>query len=169
MLPSTTRPATVCRLHHVIEEIVADNRSVHFLAEQINDKNISGLQHVDRGLIRQLRNAAVFRLGFGDVFNVRAQRHELHRKRAADHGLARMQHLEAIGILIAKSFLFQDRPHLFRRQSPRSFDQVVGNFGAAVREPIEGILRGVVDQIRLGKVTAIALASAMAASDQRRT
>ena len=37
--------------HDVVEEIVADDGSINFFAEQINDQDIAGLEHIDGHLI----------------------------------------------------------------------------------------------------------------------
>src|SRR6266567_4256104 len=43
--------ATVRGFHHVVEKIVAHDSAVHLLSEQVDDKDIAGLEHVNGGLI----------------------------------------------------------------------------------------------------------------------
>src|SRR6478752_10856689 len=42
------QPAAVGGLHHIVEQIVSNDGSVDFLAEQIDHQHVSRLQHVDR-------------------------------------------------------------------------------------------------------------------------
>ena len=82
--------APTSSLHYVIEEVVPDNGPVHFLAEEVHDKHITRLQHVNRGLIGKVRDPNIFRLGSGDVVNIRTRRHELNCEGSPDHGLSGM-------------------------------------------------------------------------------
>ena len=102
--------AAFCCGHHIVKEIVADDRSTDFLAEDIDNQDIAGLKHVNGGLVGEVRQAVLLGFRVGDVFEVRPLRHELNRKGAADHGLIGMEDAEAVGVLIVETFFLQDRP-----------------------------------------------------------
>jgi hypothetical protein len=62
-----------------------------------------------------------------------------------------MQDLKSVGVLVVESLFRQHSPDFFRGKAPRSFYQVIGNFGPSIGQSVERILRGVVNQILLGK------------------
>src|SRR5215831_19228656 len=52
------KPPAVGRLHHVVEKIVPHNGAVHFLPKQIDHKDVPRLQHVNRSLVHEPRQAS---------------------------------------------------------------------------------------------------------------
>jgi hypothetical protein len=109
------------------------------------------LQHVDRRLIRKPRDATALGFVFGNFVNVRAEGHELHRKGSSDHGLARMQYLKSVGVLIVEAPLLKHSPNFLGGKFPRPFQQVVRHLGSSVGKAIKWLLRRVVDQILFGE------------------
>ena len=142
--------ATALRgLHDVVEQVVADDRAVLRLAEQIHHQHVAGLEHVDRRLVVQAGQPGRLRFRGGHAVEVGAQRHELHRERTADQSLPGMQHPEAVGVLVAKALPREDGEDLFGGQAARPLEERVRDLGPAVGEPLERILRGVLDQLLL--------------------
>src|SRR5258706_2987772 len=111
--------AAFCCGHHIVKEIVADDRSTHFLAKDIDNQNVAGLEHVNGGLVGEVRQAVLLGFGVGDVFEVRPLWHKLNCKGAANHRLLWMQDSEAVGILIVEAFILQDRPDFLGRELAR--------------------------------------------------
>jgi hypothetical protein len=102
--------AAFCRGHHIEKKIVADYCSADFLAEDVDNEDIAGLEHVNGSLVGQMRQAALLGFGVGDVFEVWPLRHELNCKGTANHGLIGMENAEAVGELVVEAFFLQDRP-----------------------------------------------------------
>src|SRR5579864_326885 len=124
--------ATLGGFHHVIEEVVAYDGAVDFLAEEIDDKDVSRLQHVDGELIAKARQASIFGLGLSDAFHIGAPRHELHGEGASDHGFSGMKNLKAVGVLIVVTLFIERGPHFFGGESAGALDHGVGNLRASV-------------------------------------
>src|SRR5438067_2966716 len=138
-------------LHHVVKKIVAYDRPINFLSEQVHDQHITRLQHIDRSLILQATDAVVFSFAFGNPIHVLAQRHELNRECTPNHGLAGMQYLKSVRVLVIEMLLLQDLPHFFRRQFTGALNQIVRHLRPAIGKAIEWIPRRVVSQLLLGK------------------
>src|SRR5258708_7691974 len=49
--------------HDVVEEVVPDDPAAYLFSEEIDDKNIAGLKHVNGGLIISAGDAALFVVG----------------------------------------------------------------------------------------------------------
>src|SRR5262249_16056899 len=144
--------ASACGLIHIEEQIVTNDGTAPLFAEEIDYQHICGLQHVDCGLIEKALAQRLLSPGLRNIIHVFAQRHELDGECTAHHHLAWMQDLESIRVLIVESLRLQDRPHLFGRKFSGAFDQRIGNFGSAIGQAIEWILRGVVDQVLSGEL-----------------
>ena len=86
-----------------------------------------------------------------DVVNIGARGHKLHREYASDHGLARMQYVKSVGVLVVVFLLLQDRPDFFRRKITSPLHEFIGHLGPAIGKAIEGIIGSVFDQILLGE------------------
>src|SRR2546428_14093869 len=96
--------------HHIIEKIVADNGPVHFLAKQVYDEHVSGLQHVDGGLFHQARKAVLLGLCLGYAINIGAKGHELNSEGAPYHSFSRIQDLKAVRILNVEASVLENCP-----------------------------------------------------------
>jgi hypothetical protein len=62
-----------------------------------------------------------------------------------------MQELKSVGVLVVESLFRQHSPDFFGGKASRPFNEVIGNFRAAIGQSVEWILRGVVNQVLLGK------------------
>src|SRR5260370_41021788 len=71
------QPCAASGFHHIEEEIVADEGSVHLLAEKVDDQHVAGLQHVDGGLIHQALESVLFGLGLCNIVHVGPRGDEL--------------------------------------------------------------------------------------------
>ena len=71
----------------------------------------------------------------------------MHRKSSSDHGLARTQNLESVGVLIVEAPLLEHGPNLLGGKFPRPFEEVVRHLGSAVGKTIKWLLRRVIHQI----------------------
>ena len=107
--------------HDVIKKIVAHDGSVHLLAKQVYDQHVAWLEHVDSQLIGQRPEPAFLGFGRCNLAHIGSLWHELHGEGPPHHGFFWMQNLKSIGVLVAKSLLFQHRPDFFRGKFPRSF------------------------------------------------
>ena len=130
------------RLHHVVEQVVADDGAALGLAEEIDHQNVARLQHVDRDLVVHAVEAGGLGLGVDHRVEVGAHRHELHGERPADQLLVRMEDLEAIFVLVPESLARQDREDLFGRQPAGALDQPVRHLRPAVGKPVERVVAG---------------------------
>jgi predicted component of type VI protein secretion system len=85
------QPAALRRLHDVVEELVADDGAAFLLAEEIHDKHVPRLKHVDRPLVVHARKPRRLRPRVDGAVEIRPQRHELEREGAADQLRARVE------------------------------------------------------------------------------
>ena len=58
-----------------------------------------------------------------------------------------MENLETVFVLVAEPFARQDREDFFGGQTASALDERVGHLGPAIREPLERVLRGVLDHL----------------------
>src|SRR6267378_4988690 len=143
--------ATVGGFHCIVEEIVTHNGAIHLLSEQVDDEDISGLEHVNSSLIGEIVQAALLGFVLGNFVDVSPQGHELYGEGTADHGLSRMQNLKPIRILVLEALLVETGPDFFGRQIASPLDHGIGHLGASIGEPVEWGFGCVVDQFLLGE------------------
>jgi len=58
--------------HDVIKQIVADDGPVYFFAKEIHHQHVARLEHVNRALVGESRDATRFRLGYGYAVQIGA-------------------------------------------------------------------------------------------------
>ena len=145
--PSTTSPPPLGRLVDVVEQVVADDGALGALAEEVGDEDVARLQLVERVLMRVGLDACLGGVRGQRAHDVRARRHELGGEGAAGHLRAGMQHLEAVGPLVAVVLAGQDRPHVLGGHPLGLLDERVGDLRAAVGEAVERIVRGDLDDL----------------------
>ena len=140
-------PAAPGGLVDVVEQVVADDGALGALAEQVGDEDVARLQLIERVLMRVGRDARLGRVGGQRAHDVGARRHELGGEGAAGHLGAGVQHLEAVGPLVAVVLARQDRPHVLGRHPLGLLDERVRNLRPAVGEAIERVVRGDLDDL----------------------
>ena len=130
-----------------MRELVADE--VPLGAEDVGDDHVARLQHVDRGLVAGRCRAFGLGVGLVHLDDVAPRRHELDGEDPPDHLLVRLQDLPAVARLelVGKPPARQHGLHFLGDQDLQPLEHLVGDFRAAVGEPIVRVLRGVFDEL----------------------
>ena len=145
--------AALRRLHDVVEQVVADDRAAFLLAEQIHHQHVARLQHVDR---RPGCSCAACPAAFAFALTTpsRSGRSGMNCtvKARPTSFLPGCRTRKPSAYWLRKPCPGQDREDLLRGQPARALDQRVGHLRPAVGEPLERVLRGVLDQLLLVSV-----------------
>ena len=128
-------------------EVVADDRPVLHLAEDVDDHHVARLERLDDpGVLEADRRATLRLAGLLDgLVEIRPMRQEPGRDRAADGDPARVGLQPAALELARVAVLAEDAPGLLGRHRPQALEQVVGDARPAVREPLERVAGGHLD------------------------
>src|SRR4051794_39524094 len=98
--------------------------------------DISRLQHIDRPSVLGAYAPILFTLLLDHFLDIRTARHPLRRERATHQYLVGMNAVPPILVFVIESSGPQLRPRLFKRDRFHSFQDVVRNLRAAIRETL---------------------------------
>src|SRR5581483_748131 len=113
-------------------QIVADDRAVANLAEQVHDQDVSRLENVDDPRVLVANTSFFFAVGLNDRVDIRTARHEHRRDDAADQAFAWVNDLPTRFILVAKARLLQRVPCFFGSYAFQALEHLVGYLRASV-------------------------------------